>query len=130
MERLGRYKNTNRGESEGEIMEIVPIAKDNIPEYFSIVLGVETFILSFAYNDVDDFFTVSLLQPNETGENTEMIMGEKLILNKPLWSDFTNLDLPGPQLVPMDLSGQEKRITWENFNKTVFLYVNNGGPDE
>lgn len=111
-------------------MEIVPIDKANIPEYFSIVLGVETYILSLAYNEVADYFTVSVLQPNELGENTELVMGEKLVLNKPLWSDFTDFNLPAPQLVPMDLSGLEKRITWENFNTTVFLYVNNGAADE
>lgn len=110
-------------------MEIVPIDKANIPEYFSIVFGVETFILSFAYNEVEDYFTVGLLLPNELGENTELIMGEKLVLNKPLWSDFSDLDLPAPQLVPLDISGQEQRITWENLNTTVFLYVNNGAPD-
>lgn len=111
-------------------MEIIPIDKNNIPEYFSITLGTETFVLSFAYNSVGDFFTVSLLKPNELGVDEEIIMGEKLIINKPLWSDFTNADLPGPQLIPADLSGKEKRITWENFNVTVFLYVNNGGPNE
>lgn len=130
MEWVRRQKNPYRGESEGKIMEIVPVDKGNIPEYFSIVLGTETFILSFSYNDFADFFTVSLLKPNELGENEEMIMGEKLILNKPLWSDFTNLDLPGPQLIPMDLSNQEKRISWENFGNTVFLYINNGAPNE
>jgi hypothetical protein len=109
-------------------MHIIPIDKANIPEYFSIDLANETFILSFAYNEVGDFFTVSLLKPNEAGEDTELIMGEKLTLNKPLWSDFTNMDLPAPQLIPLDLSGQENRITWENLNVTVFLYVNDGEP--
>lgn len=112
------------------MMEIIPIEKDNIPEYFSITLGTETFILSFAYNNVGDFFTVSLLRPSESGVDEEIIMGEKLVINKPLWSDFTNVGLPGPQLIPLDLSGNTKRITWENFGVTVFLYVNNGGPYE
>lgn len=107
-------------------MEIIPIEKANLPEFFSITLGVETFILSFAYNGEGDFFTVSLSRPNETGENEDLILGEKLVLNKPLWRDFTNQDLPGPQLVPMDLSQQETRITWENLGVTVFLYINNG----
>lgn len=111
-------------------MDLIPVDKGNIPEYFTITLGTETFILSFAYNETSDFFTVSLLKPSELGENEEMIMGEKLVLNKPLWSDFTNLDLPAPQLIPLDLSGQENRITWDNFGVTVFLYINNGDPNE
>lgn len=110
-------------------MDIIPIDKANIPEYFSIGLGGEIFILSFAYNEIGDYFTVDLSKPSETGEEVQIVMGEKLTLNKPLWSDFTTRDLPAPQLVPLDLSEQENRITWDNLNKTVFLYVNDGGPD-
>lgn len=111
-------------------MHIIPIDKENLPEYFSIDLADETFTLSFAYNAVGDYFTVSLYKPDESGEDEEMILGEKLTLGKPLWSDFTNQDLPAPQLIMLDLSEQEDRITWENFNKTVFLYVNDGEPDD
>lgn len=110
-------------------MHMIPVDKENIPEYFTIELGNETFTLAFAYNEVGDFFTCDLLKQNEMGEDEEMVMGEKLVLNMPLWSDFTNQDLPGPQLIPLDLSGQEKRITWDNFTKTVFLYVNDGEPE-
>lgn len=105
-------------------MEYIEIDKDNIPESFYIDLADETFKLKFAYNETSDYFTVDLYQSNEDGEDIEMVMGEKLVLNKPLWSDISNLSLPAPQLVPIDLSNNEKRITWDNLGETVFLYIN------
>lgn len=105
-------------------MDYIDVEKDLIPETFYIDLADETFKFKFSYNETGDFFTIDLYLSDERGEDVEIIMGEKLTLNKPLWSDIGSILLPAPQLVPMDISGQETRITWENFGKTVFLYIN------
>ncbi|MGE7880155.1 phage baseplate plug family protein [Peribacillus muralis] len=111
-------------------MDYIPIDKENLPEMFDIDLADETFKLKFAYNETGDFFTVDLFRPTGEEEDEEMIIGEKMVLNKPLWSDITDLSLPAPQLVPMDLSGIETCLTWGNFEKTVFLYINDQADDE
>lgn len=111
-------------------MEYIPVDKENLPEMFDIDLADETFKLKFSYNETGDFFTVDLYRPTEEEEDEEIILGEKLTLGKPLWSDFTDMSLPAPELIPMDLSGMETRVTWENFEKTVFLYINDWADDE
>jgi hypothetical protein len=109
-------------------MEYIDINKDELPETFDIDLGNETFTLAFTYNETDDSFSVSLYKPIELESDIEpLVLGEKMVLNKPLWSDFTRLDFPAPQLVPLDLSGVEKRISFDNLGNTVFLYINDEG---
>ena len=104
------------------------INKDEIPEEFDMDLGNETFTLTFKYNTSFDFFTVDLKKATEVdSEPEELVMGEKLILNKPLFSDFTSFDFPAPTIIPMDLSGVEKRITFDNLNEKVFLYIDDDG---
>lgn len=108
-------------------MEYIEINKEELPETFEIDLANETFTLSFSYNETGDFFTVDLYKPNSEGVLTPLVLGEKLTLNRPLWESITSLDLPAPTLIPMDLSNTEKRITWENFGETVFLYIDDEG---
>lgn len=112
-------------------MEYIEIEKAELPQRFSIDLAEETFVLEIFYNESFDFFSCNLYEPNDLEGETPLIMGEKLILNQPLWYDFTSLNLPAPTIVPMDLANKEKRITWENMNETVFLYLlNEGDKDE
>jgi hypothetical protein len=106
-------------------MEYIEINKSELPERFAIDLANETFVLEFYYNELGDFFTVNLYEPNGLEGETPLVMGEKLVLNQPLWGDFTSLNFPSPTIVPMDLAGKETRITWENMNETVFLYLDN-----
>lgn len=114
-------------------MQYIAVNKDEIPEEFDIDLGEETFTLTFKYNTSFDFFTVDLQKATEVDADPEiLVMGEKLILNKPLFSDFASFDFPAPTIIPMDLSGEETRITFENLNEKVFLYIDDDGylPDE
>lgn len=111
-------------------MEYIEVNKEEIPETFDIDLADETFTLSFDYNETGDFFTVDLYKTGDFGIVKPIILGEKIILNRPLWSDFVNLNLPAPMIVPMDLSNTETSITWDNFNKTVFLYLDNEGESD
>lgn len=108
-------------------MDIIEIDKANIPETFDIDLADETFTFTFKYNQTGDYFTVDLQKLDEEGAIITLVQGEKLILNKYLFSDFTNLEFPAPSLIPLDESGTEKRITWENMSEKVFLFIDDEG---
>jgi hypothetical protein len=104
-------------------MSIIEIDKENLPERFDIELGVELFTMEVDYNQTGDFFTVDLYQY----DNPEpLVLGEKLMLNQPLFRDIEDSRFPAPTLIPIDPSGKENRITWDNFGVTVFLVVDDG----
>ena len=106
-------------------MEYIPIDKENLPERFEFDLGAETFILEFRYNELFDHFTCNLFDMEEEA----LVLGEKLVLNKPMWSDLTNVDLPAPTIIPMDLAGNEDRVTFSNLGVSVFLYIDDEGDE-
>jgi hypothetical protein len=108
------------------IRDYIPIDKDNLPEQFEIDLADETFILEFNYNQTYGFFTVDLYDSNMN----PIVLGEKLVIYVPLWSGFSDHRLPAPTLVPMDESGKEDRITFENFGETVFLFIDDSPPED
>lgn len=105
--------------------DYIPIDKENLPEIFEIDLANETFILGVNYNQSYDFFTVDLYDTNMN----PIVLGEKMIINVPLWNDLTDSRLPAPTLIPMDESGKEKRITYDNFMETTFLFIDDVPPD-
>lgn len=107
-------------------MDYIPVDKEDIPEQFEIDLADDTFILQFNYNETGDFYTVDLLDFDQE----PIVLGEKLILNQPLWNDIVDDRLPAPSLVPMDESGNADRVSFDNFMETVFLYIDDISPDE
>ncbi|MCA0980243.1 phage baseplate plug protein [Exiguobacterium aestuarii] len=96
----------------------IEIDKDLIPYRFDITLGNSVYFMEFRYNRTFDFFTVDLL--NEAEE--PLVFGEPLVYGKQLFEDMDDIRFPVSRLVPLDLSGVESRITFDNLNKTVFLY--------
>ncbi|WP_419882795.1 phage baseplate plug family protein [Peribacillus sp. B-H-3] len=104
----------------------VPIDKEEIPQRFQMDLAEETFTFEFNYNESADFFTVDLYD----AAGNILVYGEKLVLGIPLWADIVNPHLPGPSLVPLDESGKEDRITYENFGVSVFLYIDDVSSEE
>lgn len=106
--------------------DYIPISKENLPERFEFDLAEETFTFEVFYNEVGDFFTVNLYDLNDN----PIVLGEKLVLNVPLWSDIVNSKLPAPSLIPLDESGKEDRISYDNFGETVFLYIDDVGEDD
>lgn len=90
---------------------------DDLPETFEQDLDGTTYLVSLRYNDEGDFFVFSLMEDDETP-----IASEKLILNQPLFENLPyGARLPATPLVPMDESGQAKRVSIDNFGITVFL---------
>lgn len=98
-------------------MGIIKIDKENIPYKFSIILNKKTYTFEIQYNAVYDFFTIAIA--DSLGDF--LTVGEKLVLNKPILSAHSYLDFA--QIIPIDTTREETKITWDNFNKKVFLEV-------
>lgn len=92
---------------------------ENLPMMFDTDFGNYNCTMQINYNDVGDFYTVDLFDVN----NNPVILGEKLVYGKRLWSGYTNPDLPIVDLVPLDESGRTTVCNKETFGKTVFLYI-------
>ncbi|AXI29446.1 hypothetical protein CIB87_10640 [Priestia megaterium] len=106
--------------------DYIPINKTGLPEQFEIELANEIFVFEVRYNQTGDFFTIDLY---DVARNP-IILGEKLVLNEPLWQDSIDSRLPAPSLVVLDESDKEKRITYDNFMVTTFLYIDDVAPVE
>ncbi len=96
------------------------IEKANIPYRFAIALPRTKYELEIRYNKTGDFFTIGLYKDNE------LICIEPVVYGAPL---FAQLYQPGTypalRIVPTDSSGNATRVTWNNFNETVFLEIYN-----
>lgn len=103
--------------------EYIDIDKNEIPYAFEMELAGEIFEFEVNYNQAHDFFTVDLFK-----DGGVLVIGEKLILNRPLFRNRIDIDLPKVQIIPKDRADSANRITYENLNETVFLYV--GETDE
>ncbi|UQW98188.1 hypothetical protein M2M59_04040 [Rummeliibacillus sp. G93] len=105
--------------------EYIEIEKDLIPYEFEIELEEEIFTFDVRYNENHDFFTIDLYKDEEL-----ICAGEKLVYGVPLWEDITTSDFPAPTIIPLDPSGKEKRVSWDNLNTTVFLILDNQGEED
>ncbi|UPW82320.1 hypothetical protein [Lysinibacillus sp. Ag94] len=106
-----------------EFIEYIDIDKNEIPYSFEVELAEEIYELEVNYNQSHDFFTIDLFK-----DGSVLVIGEKLILNRPLFRNRIDIDLPKVQIIPKDRADSANRITYENLNETVFLYV--GETDE
>ena len=98
------------------------VKKEQISYGFYIALGKDKFNLRFSYNTQEDLFTVSLYRDGKL-----LCYVEPIIYGVPLFRDVYEAGLfPALDIVPLDESGQEQEVTWENFGETVFLTIDNG----
>jgi len=105
--------------------EYIDIDKNEIPYAFEMELAGEIFEFEVNYNQAHDFFTLDLFK-----NGGALVVGEKLILNRPLFRNRIDIQLPKVQIIPLDRANSATRITYENLNETVFLYVNEGDENE
>ena len=98
------------------------INKELIPYKFNILLGAELFSLKINYNKNHDLFTIEL----EDSNGDTICSAEPIIYGLPLWQDVQQPNkYPALRIIPIDESGQENKVTWDNFNETVFLTIDN-----
>lgn len=100
----------------------IVVKKELIPYGFYIALGKDKFNMRFAYNKQADLFTVSLYRDGKL-----LCHAEPIIYGVPLFRDiYESGCFPALDIIPLDESGNENMVTWENFGSTVFLTINNG----
>jgi len=96
----------------------INIDKSLIPYRFDIALDGITYTLHISYNAMRDFFVVDLYHGNET-----IVLGERIMYGVPLFLNSQHLNAPHVPIIPYDLALNENRVTWNNFNNTVFLWL-------
>lgn len=106
-------------------MDIIEIDKNSIPYEFDIELNNRLYTMAINYNYLFDFFTVDLMLNDEV-----LVKGEKLIIDKILFSSLCedndyNIDemFPDEYIVPVASNDSIERITFDNLNNDVLLYV-------
>lgn len=103
----------------GREVEYIPVHLEKIPYSFLIKLDDLTFKFTFKYNETGDFYTVDL----ETLDGEALAYGDALRYGRPLFGPVEDERFPLPVIIPVCPSGEESRITSENFGKTVKLYL-------
>lgn len=99
-------------------MKYIDIEKEKIPYSFEVVLAGETFQFEVFYNVVGDFFSVNLYKNHQL-----VVLGEKIVYGVDLFDNLKHLDVPKVTIRPFDTTSIANRITYENMNEDVFLYV-------
>lgn len=102
-------------------MKYIDIDKSLIPYRFDIKLYGETYTFEINYNEIYDFFTINLYK-NEI----PIVFGEKIVYGKPLFNSYNHLEISKISILPFDLSQNTDRVTYENFNEQVYLYLVEG----
>lgn len=105
--------------------DIIEIEKDLIPYNFDILLEQEEFNIYIMYNSVTDSFSATLSK-----DGVVLVDNEPIVYGVPLFKDVFKENFPCLDIVPLDESGQTNVVTWENFNKTVFLTIDDEGDEE
>ncbi|HSH51254.1 MAG TPA: hypothetical protein VK982_05990 [Bacteroidales bacterium] len=99
-------------------MNYIEIDKNMIPYRFDMTIKRETYTFQVNYNALKDFFTIDLYKNDEV-----IVLGEKLVYGKPLFMTARHKDIPKTIIIPYDMSENTDRITFENMNKDVFLFL-------
>lgn len=103
--------------------DYIEVEKTDMPCSFDIVLGAEEFNLLFKYNEKSDLFTCTLSKNEKV-----LVYDEPLIYNVPLFKDVYNSEnFPCLDIVPLDESGTENTVTYQNFGEKVLLTIDDEG---
>jgi len=89
-----------------------------IPYRFDMTIKGETYTFQVNYNATHDFFTIDLYKNDEV-----IVLGEKLVYGKPLFMSAQYKDIPKIIIIPYDVSENTDRITFENMNEDVLLFM-------
>lgn len=103
-------------------MRYIYIDKNLIPYEFEIALVGDLFKFKINYNEESDYFTIDLFK-----DEIPLIFGEKIVYGRPLF--LTCLEGPKIDILPYDLTTRIERVTYENFNEEVFLFLVGDGDE-
>lgn len=99
-------------------MKYIEIDKTRIPYEFEMEFNKEIYQFEVLYNTFADHFTINLFHNHEP-----VVVGEKIVLNQPLFDGYEHLDIPMIIAIPYDTTERAERISFENMSEDVFLYV-------
>ncbi|WP_373712153.1 hypothetical protein [Jeotgalibaca porci] len=104
---------------------LIELSPGEIPVIFEVELGGSVFLMGINENMEFDYLTVDLYD----ADSNPIVLGEKLVIDQPLFDDYIDERLPGPVIVPSDTSKNEEKVTADNLGVTVFLYIDDGGAE-
>lgn len=105
--------------------EYIDLDVKEVPVQFEIDFEQDTYTMGINYNESYDFYTVDLWD----AEGYVIVLGEKMVLGRPLFESIVDERLPAPSIVPLDESNVATSISKVNFYKTVFLTLDNASDD-
>lgn len=106
--------------------DMIEVDLDDLPYSVDIPIEDTVYTLSFEYNEVARSYSVDVAD----ADGNDLYLGWRLILNQPLWYGIADQRLPVWSIIPMDESGQAKELTPENFQRSVFLLIDDLVDDE
>ena len=98
------------------------INKNMIPYSYNIMLWDNLYEIEINYNKTEDLFTIALYK-----DNLCICFGEPIIYGVPLFKDIYNYGFPSVTIIPYDESEINNKVTYDNFNETVFLCIDDEG---
>ena len=107
------------------MINFINIDIERLPYTFDVNLSNRDYTFTIKYNFTYDSFTMDV----KLGDKT-LILGEKIAYGIPMFNQFQE-DASSNQnpnwftevIYPYDLSDTETRVSIDNLNKTVFLYI-------
>lgn len=102
----------------------IPVDVDDLPDIFDIDLAGETYTFRIDYNQVTDYYTVTVYY-----EDKAVISQEPLLLGQRIGSSLPGAGLPAVDLRVMDESGQAEDAGAGNFGNTVQIYLDTIDPN-
>ncbi|MCI3027683.1 hypothetical protein LMF32_00845 [Desemzia sp. C1] len=105
---------------------LIELNPGEIPVVFEVDLGGTVYLMGINNNMEYDFLTVDLFD----SDSEALVLGEKMIIDRPLFEDYTDDRFPGPVIIPSDTSKNETKVTANNLGVTVFLYIDDGGDSD
>lgn len=96
----------------------IPIDKEDLPDIFEIELAGDVFTLRVDYNQVADYYTITIQKDGVT-----LLSQEPLLLNNLVGADIPNTFLPKVDLRTMDETGKSIDQGFLDFGDNVKLYL-------
>lgn len=101
------------------------INKKAIPYSFEILLADTWYQVEVNYNCRGDFFTLAIYR-----DGALICGGEPIVYGAPLFKDIYSEGFPPIVIIPVSEAGGANRVTYDNFNTTVFLSIYDDENDE
>ncbi len=100
-------------------LEYLEIEKDLIPYKFTITIKNTILKFIIRYNPIGDYFTADIFDKDDS----VIAYAQKFIMGGNLFKNIYDERLPAVEIIPYDPSGENERITFDNFGEAVKPYI-------